>query len=393
MVTIATTHSGGEGVGVGARSAGLAHLWGIEFDERICEVARANGFHSLCADVNSVGLRSLEPPDVLHSSPVCKNASVAKAKRGEREGDIESGKSVVSFIRFLRPKIFTLENVWGYRKFEAFKLILDTLTELGYAWDVTHVNAADFGAPQTRKRLILRATRYGKKVLPPYPAKEAWVGWYAAIEDLIPTLPESKFAPWQLARLPEEIRDSFSVTAGNSKAEGKIFTESSMPARTVDGSSDDRIRAFIANTREMHDHREENALTVRNGEEPLMTLSASGAPSRLKAFIMPSVNADGTAHERGAFIPDDVHPMTPEEREKWEHDEQQRYHAEHKPKRPAWLSSGRVVAMTPRCLARFQSFPDAYILPDKKSLAATVIGNAVPPLLYEKIVRQLVDTL
>ena len=55
----------------------------------------------------------------------------------------------------------------------------------------------------------------------------------------------------------------------------------------------------------------------------------------------------------------------------------------------AWLSSGRVVKMTPRALARFQSLPDSYILPDKASLACTVIGNMVPSLLMQQIVEPL----
>jgi len=44
----------------------------------------------------------------------------------------------------------------------------------------------------------------------------------------------------------------------------------------------------------------------------------------------------------------------------------------------------RVVQMTPRALARFQTFPDWYELPDSKSLACRIIGNAVPPLLMQK---------
>jgi DNA (cytosine-5)-methyltransferase 1 len=48
-----------------------------------------------------------------------------------------------------------------------------------------------------------------------------------------------------------------------------------------------------------------------------------------------------------------------------------------------------VVAITPRCLARFQSFPDWYELPAKRTLAATGIGNAVPPLLMQRIAEGL----
>jgi len=47
-----------------------------------------------------------------------------------------------------------------------------------------------------------------------------------------------------------------------------------------------------------------------------------------------------------------------------------------------------VVKLTPRALARLQSFPDSYILPDKNTLACFGIGNAVPPLMVEKLYRQ-----
>lgn len=45
---------------------------------------------------------------------------------------------------------------------------------------------------------------------------------------------------------------------------------------------------------------------------------------------------------------------------------------------------------TDRALARFQSFRDSYILPDGQGLACKIIGNAVPPLMYQKIVTELV---
>ena len=47
MQTIGTLFSGGEGVGVGAKAAGLQHLWGVEWDDDIASVARLNGFNTL----------------------------------------------------------------------------------------------------------------------------------------------------------------------------------------------------------------------------------------------------------------------------------------------------------------------------------------------------------
>ena len=53
----------------------------------------------------------------------------------------------------------------------------------------------------------------------------------------------------------------------------------------------------------------------------------------------------------------------------------------------AMYGHGRVVAMTPRAIARFQTFPDWYELPEEKRLATRGIGNAVPCLLAEKILK------
>jgi len=48
-------------------------------------------------------------------------------------------------------------------------------------------------------------------------------------------------------------------------------------------------------------------------------------------------------------------------------------------------SRGRVVRMTPRALARFQTMPDWYELPEKRSLACKIIGNGVPCLMMQKV--------
>ena len=49
-----------------------------------------------------------------------------------------------------------------------------------------------------------------------------------------------------------------------------------------------------------------------------------------------------------------------------------------------------MVRMTPRALARFQSFPDTYTLPENTALACRIIGGAVPPLLIQRLAEGLV---
>ena len=371
MITAATLFAGGEGVGIGMKAAGINHLWGIEYDDRIASVARDNGFHTIAANVLDIDPHTMEPVDVLHASPPCIGASIANSEQGERPEDIALGEKIASFIDILRPRIFTLENVTFYRTFEAFQSILDALSRSGYMYHFEHVNMADLGVPQTRRRLILRAIR-GSLLSPLMPA-EKWRSWYSAIEDLIPSLPDSRFAKWQLKILPEYAR-TFLVgqNRGGNNRDRLNTSDADLPAFTVTAQNCNKTRAFIANGTP---NSKGESITTRSENEPVFTVAASPAKRPIKAFVMDGGNTNsngGKANSRLATQP--IFTVTTQERTVTR----------------AWLEQGRVVRMTPRCNARFQSFPDSYKLPDGVTLASTIVGNAVPPLAYEKIIGQLI---
>lgn len=383
MQTISTLFSGGEGVGIGAKAAGLQHLWGVEWDDDIASVARLNGFNTLTGDVRDRALMlSLLRPDVIHASPVCKNASNAKADGEESPEDIETADAVCAYIDHFRPDTFTLENVWGYRTFTAFAHIIECLNRNRYHVDFWHLNAANYGVPQTRQRLILVARLNGKplrpvatharpdKITPMFDTRLPWIGWYAAIEDLIDTLPPSMFAPWQLERLPEEITETFASDMQNI---GRDLStrEHAEPFTTVTATMMRRPiaepKAFIVNGTP-----NDNGVSVTTcaQDDPIYTMTGSMDKRPARAFIM--LNANSTS----AVIRYEDEPSPVQG------------NVERVGNQPrAWLSQGRVVKMTPRALARFQSIPDWYILPDKVKLACTIIGNMVPPLLYQRVIE------
>ena len=333
--TFGSLFSGFGGADIGAKNAGLELAWGVELEPAIAEVANANlGGHVQVMDILDADPHRFDRVDVIHASPPCPNFSVAKATRGETALDIALARKVAEFIAVLRPQVFTLENVYAYRLSKSWAIIEEALHIAGDWTNLAHVNSADFGVPQTRRRMIVRAVLGGW--VPYLPPAEPWIGWYQAIEDLIPTLPESKFAKWQLDRIPETMQ-TFIVPGGNANSFDVRYQDE--PARTVE--SVNRVgnmpRAFLVNTREGH---QGGNLTAVMDDEPIYTLPATSSPARHKA----------------------------------------------------WLSYGRVVKMTTRALARFQSFPDTYELPDNNALACKGIGNAVPPLMYQKIIRQMVET-
>lgn len=293
---LGTYFSGGGGVDWGLRNAGLTPVWAVELEADIAAVYERNFGHSpIVADVRTIDPSELPSVDWFHASPVCTRASVANVNGEESEIDVTTAAAVSRALEALEPPFFTMENVVQYRNFQSFKNILATLEKLGYFFTTDNVNCADFGVPQTRKRLIVRASR---GLLPPLPAPVRWIGWYEAIEDSIPALPETKLAPWQIKRLPEGINAN----------EGFLV-------------------CGIINSSPM-------AVTVRAKDQPAFTVTTQIDQRDIKAALP------------GGY---------------------------------------KVVSITPRALARFQSVPDQYWLPEKRGLAAKVIGNMVPPLLMQRI--------
>lgn len=305
--SLATLCSGAEGVGVGALAAGLELAWGIEINLALAEMGNANtGNHIKAANLLDCEPTDFERTDGLHISLPCINASQASfntENRTVRETalDMALANKGIEFIKAIKPAFVTIENVWQWRLFQSWRGgkqcqgLQNALFEAGYWVSVEHVNAADYGVPQTRKRMIVRAVRGG--FVPYLPQPSEWIGWYEAIKDLIPTLKESSFADWQNSFVKQATGlDCFMVTgqnAGNSKG-------------------------------------------YRAGNEPAFTVTAS-------------------------------------------HKASTRFHAD-----------GKTYAMNPRCFARLQSFPDWYQLPENNSLAYRGIGNAVPPLMMQRIYEGLI---
>lgn len=328
--------SGGGGADIGAMQVGFTPVAANEYDADIAAVYRENiGNHIRVGDILEQAPKDYPSCYLLHLSPPCPNFSVAKAGRKETQHDIALAEKSAEFIRVLSPQAVTVENVGLYRKSESFRIIMQAIEDGGYMYDVAMLNAADYGVPQTRRRLFVRAKR---GLLKPMPEPVRWVGWYEAIEDLIPMLPDSHFAPWQLKRLPEFVKNSFVFEPTEMRDNGHQVG-CDKPCYTINVSRHLSGRAFIVDDQRgsSFETKNDRGLSVRNDDEPTFTQS---------------IGSGG-------------HPIR------------------------AWLSCGRVVAMTPRCLARFQSFPDWYELPEKKSLACKIIGNAVPPLMYEAVAKTL----
>lgn len=378
-----TLFSGGGGFCLGMVAAGVDHAWGVEYDDKIAQVARDNGLATITADILQCDPADFEPVDFLHASPPCPNFSNAKTNAEETENDRALAAKVCQFITELLPRVFTLENVYQYRNSQSWETIARTLLVHGYQVNYWHVNMADYGVPQTRKRMIAIARRDGMTpMLPPathsetpvngfFERRERWVSWYEAIEDLIPTLPDSEFAPWQIARLPLELVTGI-VMSGNSNfadaTPGRGFHTAEKPTHTVTAElTGGWPRAFI-----LDGQNAGRDLTVLDSDNSFCTLGASG-----KATYRAFVEIQHTARE--ATVRDGGQPVPSISAS-----------GASRPSHQRAMANGRIVKMTPRALARFQAFLDSYRLPDNNALACRIIGNAVPPLFAQRLIEWLI---
>lgn len=92
-------------------------------------------------------------------------------------------------VEEVKPDIVTMENVTQIVNFKLKPVLqdfIDKLHSLGYKVDVQKVYCPDYGIPQTRKRLVLLASRYGEiELIPKTHTKDN----YKTVKDVIGNLP------------------------------------------------------------------------------------------------------------------------------------------------------------------------------------------------------------
>ena len=83
----------------------------------------------------------------------------SRSKPGDKWSLLSKFADLVSDIR---PEVVTMENVPGLLKQPVFERYVKALESSGYDYRYEVVNCADYGVPQTRRRLVLLASRLGR---------------------------------------------------------------------------------------------------------------------------------------------------------------------------------------------------------------------------------------
>ncbi|MCY4573634.1 MAG: DNA cytosine methyltransferase [Gemmatimonadetes bacterium] len=166
--------SGLGGLTLGLKRAGFRVIGAVERDALAVESYALNhrGTRVWPTDIAEVdplevlGALSLEPGrlDLLAACPPCQGFSAIRTLN--RQLAVADDRNdllfaILPFLRALRPKTLMMENVPGLSTDKRFRTFQECLDALGYCMTLGVLNAAEFGVPQRRRRLILLASLLG----------------------------------------------------------------------------------------------------------------------------------------------------------------------------------------------------------------------------------------
>jgi DNA (cytosine-5)-methyltransferase 1 len=158
---------GGGGSSWGARTAGAEIVCAVDAWPIAAETYKAN-FPETKVVTTTLDERTgasilgrVGTIDLILASPECTNHTCAKGNRPRDEGSKRTANYVLNFARKLKPRWIVLENVVHMRSWCGYTPLISDLEGLGYNVHPQVLDAAEFGVPQTRRRLFLLCDRLG----------------------------------------------------------------------------------------------------------------------------------------------------------------------------------------------------------------------------------------
>lgn len=336
---------GAGGLSYGFEKAGFNVLLGIDNDAKALETFERNhsGSKSICGDITQITYEKDIVPllgdkkiDVIIGGPPCQGFSLS----GPRNFNDPRNKLYLSYIRLVKeiqPKAFVIENVPGLVGLfngEVKDSIIKAFSEMGYEVKYRILCAADYGVPQSRKRVVFVGVK-GNNTFE-YPAtQEKQVTCEMALSDLPPLVDT----------LGEDVQ-CYETEPRN--AYQKLMREKSNDVRNhVAASHSEKVQHIISLVPDGGNYKD--------------------LPEKFKASRNFHVAWTRFNSQKPAPTIDTGH----------------RHHFHYKYNR----------VPTVRECARLQSFPDDFVFLGNKTQQFRQVGNAVPPIMAQRIADQIIKLL
>lgn len=335
--------SGAGGLDLGVERAGYRVSVSVEYERDACATLRSNFPTSTVLEGD---IRMFSTAQILEAGDLCRGEVALLvggppctpfSKSGnwleyKRAGKDPEASLLDHYLRVLdeaEPKAFLLENVFGlaYRNHNAawFEKLLTTCRALGYSVREQVILAADHGVPQRRQRLFVMGTRGSEPTFP----EPTHSGPHEARKD------------WDRALTPH-------VTTAEAIADLAARDDLSEPEEAVNGRYGHLLPSIPPGDNYLF-------YTAKRGHpEPLFEWR-----KRFWSFLLkldPDQPSPTIQAQPGPYVGP--------------------FH---------WLNRRLRVAE----VKRLQTFPDNYEVVGSRRSAQVQLGNAVPPLLAERIAKAL----
>lgn len=167
---------GAGGLSQGLRQAGIRVLAGTDHDPDACATYARNfpDADTVCGDIRAPEAReqvleAARSADLLVGGPPCQ--AFSQVRNHTRLIDDPRNRLYREFVRVVgetKPRAFLMENVPGLAQMGVLdQVIIDLSLEGEYLVQAQVVDAADFGVPQTRKRLLFFGVHRSLAAAPP----------------------------------------------------------------------------------------------------------------------------------------------------------------------------------------------------------------------------------
>lgn len=168
--------SGAGGLDIGFNDVGFEIIESVEIEEKFCQTLELNSGegkrfeHSKvnCIDIREYTADHLGNIDFIIGGPPCQTFSAAGRRANGVLGTTDARgvlfREYVRLLKDLSPVGFLFENVYGIigaQGGKAWEEILASFSEVGYKLFYRIIDAADYGVPQHRERLIIVGLKEG----------------------------------------------------------------------------------------------------------------------------------------------------------------------------------------------------------------------------------------
>lgn len=328
------------------------HLINSVINKEISENTLPDIFKTIDKELNGKKI------NLIIGGPPCQAYSVVGRARKDMESDPRNHlyKHYVKFLEKYKPKMFVFENVPGIlsaKNGEYLSKIFKTVRNAGYEVAIppkNYLNAKDFGVLQDRKRVIIIGWK--KELNLQYPEFETTEHNFQILKDLFSDLKPLKNGQGTLNAV-EYAKPTTKYLKQTNIRNGLDF----VTQHIVRPNNDNDLEIYQIAIEQWN-----NGKRLNYAELPNRLIKHSNTDSFVNRFHV--VNGKGVSHTVVAHIAMDGHYYI---------------HPDKKQNR----------SISVREAARIQSFPDDYFFEGSRTAAFKQIGNAVPPLMAQKIAEKI----